>query len=117
MIYDFGLSKNINTSAKLKQYENKIIADYCRIIHAFLSKSYGWGNYYDLPTRVCEMRVQSIQKVLNNIYARHIEVNKTPKDMFKYILENALIPHAPTDMFLTSKPNSNIINSTPYKIN
>jgi hypothetical protein len=117
MIYDFGLSKNINTSAKLKQYENKIIADYCRIIHAFLTKASGWGIYYDLPTRVCEKRVQSIQKVLNNIYASHIAVNKTPKDMFKYILENALIPLSPTDMFLTSKPNSNIINSIPYKIN
>ena len=116
MIYDFGLSKNINTSAKLKQYKNKIIADYCRIIYAFLSKSYGWGNYYDVPTRVCEMRVQSIQKVLNNIYATHIEVNKIPKDTFKYILENALIPLSPADMFLTSKPKSNIINSIPYKI-
>ena len=117
MIYDFGLSKNINTPAKLKQYGKKVIADYCCIIHAFLSKNYGWGIYYDVPTRVCEKQVQSIQKVLDNIYTGHIEVNKTPKDMFKYILENALIPNARADMFLTSKPKSNIINSIPYKIN
>ena len=37
--------------------------------------------------------------------------------MFKYILENALIPFSPTDMFMTSKPKAaTIINSTPYKI-
>ena len=45
------------------------------------------------------------------------KISKTPKDIFKHILEDALIPNAPADMFLTSKPNANIINRTPYKIN
>lgn len=36
--------------------------------------------------------------------------------MFKYILENALIPFSPADMFMTNKPKATIINSTPYKI-
>ncbi len=45
------------------------------------------------------------------------QIRKIPEDIFKHILEDALIPHCPTDMFLTSKPNANIINRTPYKIN
>ena len=117
MIYDFGLSKNINTPAKLKQYGNKIIKDYYSIIHAFLSKSYGWGNYYDLPSQQCEKRVKSIMRVIILLTLNTNQISKTPEDIFKHILEDALIPHGPTDMFLTSKPNANIINSTPYKIN
>lgn len=119
MIYDFGLSKNISTAAKLKQNENKITQDYYRIIHAFLSKSYGWGDYYDLPLGQCDTKVISMRKILMDIMieCNTKKINKTSKEIFKNILEKVLIPHASTDMFLTSKPNSNIINSTPYKIN
>ena len=118
MIYDFGLSKNINTPAKLKQYGNKVIGDYYRIINAFLSKSYGWGNYYDLPSPQCEKRVKLIMRVLTEMMIKltQNQISKTPKDIFKHILEDALMPNAPSDMFLTSKPKSNIINSIPYKI-
>jgi len=116
MIYDFGLSKGIKTSVQLTKYGNLIIRDYARIINAFLTKAYGWGEHYDLPKRECEIRVQSMQKVLMNIMNENIKVNKTPKDIFKYILENALIPFSPTDIFMTSKPKANIINSIPYKI-
>ena len=119
MIYDFGLSKSINTVAKLKLYGNKIIKDYYRIINAFLSKSYGWGNYYDLPPQQCEKRVKRIMRVIIDMLTKlqQNQISKTPEDIFKHILEDALIPNAPADMFLTSKPNSNIINSIPYKIN
>ena len=119
MIYDFGLSKNISTSAQLKKNDNFIIQDYYRIIHAFLSKKNGWGNYYHLPHGQCEMKVKNIREKLMNIMVEcnMNKINKTPKDIFKHILENALIPFSHTDMFLTSKPKANIINSIPYKIN
>jgi hypothetical protein len=117
MIYDFGLSKSIKTPVQLAKNGHLIIRDYARIIHAFLTKANGWGNYYDVPTQQCEMRVLSIKQVLTMIIGSVVNVNKTPKDMFKYILENALIPFSPTDMFMTSKPKAaTIINSTPYKI-
>lgn len=117
IIYDFGLSKDIDTLAKLKQHENKIIIDYCRIINAFLSKSYGWGEYYDAPTKKCEAKVQLIQKKLMDIIYKIEQVKKTPKDIFKYILNDALIPFAPLNMFMENKPaNATIINKTPYKI-
>jgi hypothetical protein len=76
----------------------------------------GWGEHYDVPTKECEMRVMSIKKLLTDIYYNNIKVNKTPKDMFKHILENALIPFSPANMFMTSKPKDTIINSIPYKI-
>ena len=45
------------------------------------------------------------------------QVKKTPKDIFKYILNDALIPFAPLNMFMENKPaNATIINKTPYKI-
>ena len=117
MIYDFGLSTGIKTPEQLTKYSYLIVRDYVRIINAFLTKANGWGQYYDIPTRECEMRVESIKLVLMKILGSVVNVNKTPKDMFKYILENALIPFSPTDMFMTSKPKaSTIINSTPYKI-
>jgi len=117
IIYDFGLSKDIDTLAKLKQHENKIIIDYCRIINAFLSKSYGCGEYYDAPTKKCEAKVQLIQKKLMDIIYKIEQVKKTPKDIFKYILNDALIPFAPLNMFMENKPaNATIINKTPYKI-
>ena len=62
------------------------------------------------------MRVLSIYQVLMDIIREYIKVDKTPKDIFKYILENALIPFSPVDLFMTRKPNANIINSIPYKI-
>ena len=116
MIYDFGLSKGIKTPVLLTKNGYLIVRDYARIIHAFLTKANGWGKYYDVPTRWMEMRVLSIQRILMNILHENITVNKTPKDMFKYILENALIPFSPTDMFMTTKPKATIINSIPYKI-
>ena len=117
IIYDFGLSKDIDTLAKLKQHENKIIIDYCRIINAFLTKTYGWGEYYDAPTKKCESKVQLIQKKLMDIIYKIEQVKKTPKDIFKYILNDALIPFAPLNMFMENKPaNATIINKTPYKI-
>lgn len=116
MIYDFGLSKSIKKSTELKKYSNLIVRDYARIIHAFLTKQNGWGEYYDVPTKECEMRVLSIYQVLMDIIREYIKVDKTPKDIFKYILENALIPFSPVDLFMTRKPNANIINSIPYKI-
>lgn len=117
MIYDFGLSKGIKTPVQLTKYGNLIVRDYARIIHAFLTKASGWGEYYDIPKRECEMRVQSIQQVLMKILGSFVNVDKTPKDIFKYILENALIPFSPADMFMASKPKAaTIINSTPYKI-
>ena len=117
MIYDFGLSKNINTSVKLKQYGNKIIKDYARIINAFLSKIYGWGEYYDAPTKKCEKKVQLIEKKLIDVIREIKQVKKTPKDIFKYILNDALIPFAPLNMFMENKPaNATIINKAPYKI-
>lgn len=117
MIYDFGLSKNISTPAQLKNNSELIIKDYARIINAFLTKLNGWGDYYDLPTKECEMKVLNIKLILMNIYRENIKVNKTPKDIFKYILENGLIPFSPAGMFMTSKPkDATIINSTPYKI-
>jgi hypothetical protein len=116
MIYDFGLSKGIKTSEQLTKYGNLMIRDYSRIIHAFLTKVDGWGEHYDVPTKECEMRVMSIKKLLTDIYYNNIKVNKTPKDMFKHILENALIPFSPANMFMTSKPKDTIINSIPYKI-
>ena len=117
IIYDFGLSNNINTSVKLKQYGNKIIKDYYRIINAFLSKSYGWGEYYDAPTKKCEKKVQLIEKKLIDVIREIEQVKKTPKDIFKYILNDALIPFAPLNMFMENKPaNATIINKAPYKI-
>jgi predicted unusual protein kinase regulating ubiquinone biosynthesis (AarF/ABC1/UbiB family) len=117
MIYDFGLSKGIKTPVLLTKNCNLIIRDYARIIHAFLTKANGWGEYYDVPTRECVMRVESIKQVLMKILGLSVvNVDKTPKDIFKYILENALIPFSPADMFMTSKPKATIINSTPYKI-
>lgn len=117
MIYDFGLSKSIKTPVQLTKNGYLIVRDYARIIHAFLTKANGWGEYYDVPTQQCEMRVLSIRQVLIDILRENIKVNKTPKDMFKYILENALIQFSPVDMFMTSKPKAaTIINSTPYKI-
>ena len=116
MIYDFGLSKGIKTPVLLAKYGHLIIRDYVRIIHAFLTKANGWGEYYDVPTRECEMKVESIKQVLMKILGSVVNVNKTPKDMFKYIIENALIPFSPADMFMTSKPKATIINSSPYKI-
>ena len=72
---------------------------------------------YDVPTQQCEMRTLSILQVLIKILGSVVNVKKTPKDMFKYILENALIQFSPVDMFMTSKPKAaTIINSTPYKI-
>ena len=117
MIYDFGLSKGIKTPVQLAKNGHLIIRDYARIIHAFLTKANGWGNYYDVPTQQCEMRTLSIRQVLIKILGSVVNVKKTPKDMFKYILENALIQFSPVDMFMTSKPKAaTIINSTPYKI-
>jgi len=117
MINDFKFSKSIKTPAQLTKYSNLIIIDYTRIINAFLTKAYGWGEYYDVPKKECENRVQSMQKVLMNVDNENFKVNKTPKDIFKYILENALIPFSPAGMFMTSKPkDATIINSTPYKI-
>jgi len=117
IIYDFGLSKCIKTPVQLKKNSKLIIRDYARIINAFSTKAYGWGNYYDVPTQQCEKKVLNIQLILMNIYRENIKVNEKPKDMFKYILENALIPFSPADMFMTNKPKAaNIINSIPYKI-
>lgn len=116
MIYDFGLSKDISSPVKLRKYSKLLVRDYARIINAFLTKANGWGEYYDLPTKECEMKVRSMQHILMNIIYNNIEVNQTPKEMFYYILTNVLLPFAPVDVFMRYKPKGTIINSSPYKI-
>jgi predicted unusual protein kinase regulating ubiquinone biosynthesis (AarF/ABC1/UbiB family) len=119
MIYDFGLSENISTPNKLKKLRELVPQDYARIINAFFSKQNGWGEYFDVPTKKCEAIVKNIQveviKLIIDLRINNKNI-KTPKEVFKNILENALIPYAPAGMFLTTKPKGTIINSTPYKI-
>ena len=118
MIYDFGISKDISTDEKLVQYGNLIPIDYARIIHAFLSKMYGWGEYYDLPNKKCENIVLNMKKALDDIRinCQYNKDEKTPMNIFNKILNEVLIPFTPADMFLTTKPKGTIINSTPYII-
>tara|TARA_B100000795_G_scaffold269109_1_gene257573 strand:+ start:1033 stop:2478 length:1446 start_codon:yes stop_codon:yes gene_type:complete len=118
IIYDFGLSRNISDLSS-DSANKKILADYLRILHAFLSKNNGWGSYYNLPSYECEKKVLAIKKHLENINimihndrAGVLKLNS--KKIFEQIVETSLIPMAPSGMFLTTKPKGTIINKEPF---
>ena len=76
---------------QLAKNSHLLIRDYVRIIHAFLTKANGWGNYYDIPSRECEMGNTKYKTSINEDSWVCCQCNnKTPKDIFKYILEKCI---------------------------
>jgi len=120
IIYDYGLSK------KTKYYdENNIgsllLADYYRIIHAFLSKNHGWGIYNDLPKKNIENIILNYKNDILRYPFRTKDEDKTfPQYVFQtlmlklfYNLDNETSYKNDLYTFRTPK---NIINKEPYII-
>lgn len=117
MIYDFGLSYDISKNYPDK-YESRAFHDYSRIVHAFISESFGgWITLLGLPNHKADLKFNQIRSILFDL-TNEIRKNiyKSPRELFNDIITQIFIPFSPENMFLTSKPKANIINPKPYII-
>ena len=114
IIFDYGFAERIE-----EQDIDTITADYFQIIHAFMNKKDGWGNYKDLPK-------DNTNKTILEISTKIFEMSKktyqppsrrTPlqRTLFIDILENIFLKYTPKDMFITERP-ANILNEIPFRI-
>jgi hypothetical protein len=117
MIYDFGLSSQIDDSRLSNYYNNisNIPTDYINICNAFINKKMGgWGMYEDLPNNQFCSLVRDIKISLNEI--RDIApFYNNQRGYFKYVIETVLIKHSPYGLLLTKRP-LNVINIKPFNI-
>jgi len=104
MIYDFGLSKPVDI------YGGLISADFTRICKAFMNKTYGWGEYNDLPNHEMNTNVNNIISLLN----KYNYVNE--RDYFDNIINTIFSKYISSGIWLTNRPN-NVINKKPFYIN
>jgi len=103
MIYDFGLSKPVDIYSRL------IPADFTRICKAFMNKTYGWGEYDDLPNHAMNINVYGIISLLH----KYNYTNET--DYFGNIINTIFSQYISTGIWLTNRPD-NVINKTPFYI-
>ena len=114
IIFDYGFAEKIE-----EQDIDTITADYFQIIHAFMNKKDGWGNYKDLPK-------DNTNKTILEISTKIFEMSKKPyqppsrrtplqRTLFIDILENIFLKYTPKDMFITQRP-ANILNEIPFRI-
>jgi len=111
MIYDFGYA------SKFKKKSNKnAMADYMRIINAFMNTYYGWGEYSDLPSTKINTEMFFIKKELEFEFYHGNKENILEHVIFNNIilksLENRFSNY---NLFTKNKPDK-IINKTPYII-
>lgn len=114
IIFDYGFAEKIE-----EQDIDTITADYFQIIHAFMNKKDGWGNYKDLPK-------DNTNKTILEISTKIFEMSKKPyqppsrrtplqRTLFIDIIENIFLKYTPKDMFITQRP-ANILNEIPFRI-
>lgn len=114
IIFDYGFAEKIE-----EQDIDTITADYFQIIHAFMNKRDGWGNYKDLPK-------DNTNKTILEISTKIFEMSKKPyqppsrrtplqRTLFIDIIENIFLKYTPKDMFITQRP-ANILNEIPFRI-
>jgi predicted unusual protein kinase regulating ubiquinone biosynthesis (AarF/ABC1/UbiB family) len=109
IIFDYGFAERIED-----QDIATINADYFQIIHAFMNKITGWGNYRDLPKdktnkTILEMSYQ-IDDMTKKTYRLPLQ-----RSLFIDIIENIFLKYTPKDMFITQRP-ANILNEIPFRI-
>jgi len=111
MIYDFGLSEEINLNGALVD-ATYIPDDYLRISNAFYNqRDEGWIKHKDLPSDNVSETVITTMVYLEVIENRYIDKN----DFFKQIIETIFIPLSPKGMWITERP-LNVINKIAYNI-
>ena len=114
IIFDYGFAERIE-----EQDIDIITTDYFQIIHAFMNKRNGWGNYKDLPK-------DNTNKTILEISTKIFEMSKKPyqppsrrtplqRTLFIDIIENIFLKYTPKDMFITERP-ANILNEIPFRI-
>jgi len=111
MIYDFGLSEEINQNGDLVDVEY-IPEDYQRIARAFFNKrDEGWIKHKFLPSDYISETIITNILELEDIEKIYIDRN----DFFKKIIEKIFIKSSPTGMWITVRPN-NVINKIAFDI-
>jgi hypothetical protein len=124
IIFDYGFSKkinNVNNAAHVKKINKDLFEDYRRIIHAFMNKKSGWGEYKNLPNDQINNMILEIASCLDRIIyleltSQVVNLSKTfAITLFKSIIDNVFLKYTPKDMFITTRP-PNVINETPFII-
>jgi hypothetical protein len=124
IIFDYGFSKkinNVNNVAHVKKINKDLFEDYRRIIHAFMNKKSGWGEYKNLPNDQINNMILEIASCLDRIIyleltSQVVNLSKTfAITLFKSIIDNVFLKYTPKDMFITTRP-PNVINETPFII-
>jgi hypothetical protein len=124
IIFDYGFSKkinNVNNVAHVKKINKDLFEDYRRIIHAFMNKKSGWGEYRNLPNDQINNMILEIASCLDRIIyleltSQVVNLSKTfAITLFKSIIDNVFLKYTPKDMFITTRP-PNVINETPFII-
>jgi hypothetical protein len=124
IIFDYGFSKkinNVNNAAHVKKINKDLFEDYRRIIHAFMNKKSGWGEYRNLPNDQINNMILEIASCLDRIIyleltSQVVNLSKTfAITLFKSIIDNVFLKYTPKDMFITTRP-PNVINETPFII-
>jgi len=121
MIYDFGLSKEIQYLTDYSKYDN-IKTDYARITRAFFNvKLGGWIETKNLPSDYVNDNLIKVKKVIVNttfdIINKIIKIkSQTIGNKFiEIIIENIFIPLSPKGLWLTERPK-NVINKKAFDI-
>ena len=124
IIFDYGFSKkinNVNNAIQVKKINKDLFEDYRRIIHAFMNKKSGWGEYKNLPNDQINDMILEIASCLDRIIyieltSQVLNFSKTfAITLFKSIIEDVFLKYTPKDMFITTRP-PNVINETPFII-
>jgi len=109
-IYDFGLARYYDEHKINENTMPYFVKDYCRILHAFISKSCGgWSIYDNWPEKKLSMSMAKMIKFMSN-----------KADRLCYICEDDVIIdmiHLLRRMLLDTLPSgATILNETPYII-
>jgi hypothetical protein len=121
MIYDFGLSEEIQYLTDYKKYDN-IKTDYVRITRAFFNvKLGGWIETKNLPSdnvndnliKVKKVIVNTTFDILNKI--TKVKSQSIGNKFIENIIENIFIPLSPKGLWLTERPK-NVINKKVFDI-
>ncbi len=124
IIFDYGFSKkikNINNTVLTKKLNKDLFEDYRRIIHGFMNKKSGWGEYKNLPNDQINDMMLEIASCLDKIIyleltSQVVNLSRTfAITLFKSIIEDVFLKYTPKDMFITTRP-PNVINETPFII-
>ena len=113
-IYDFGFARHYGLHKINPNIMIYFVKDYCRILHAFISKSYGgWSVYDNIPAKKLSVSFAKMIQFMSNKAERLLYNNEDAviNDII-HLLKRMLIDTLPTGATVLNKENPYVIDDS-----